>query len=240
MAVPTFPPSKEAGLLSWSSQFSNKITALPTAYGLVAGQASAYAALHAAYSAAYNAANDSTSISKAAIIAKNTAKENLLYGAGGAWELVDVCQAWPDMTDALRGELNIRIPDDEPSPIPPPEFPPLLSIMSTSGRTLEVRLRDKENSDKRGKPPGVQGATVLYHVGETTPADPSQWMFLLNESRTQFFADVPPVVPAGSKVWITAFWFNNRKQSSPVAIAASVRVDEIGNEAPGEPLAEAA
>jgi hypothetical protein len=48
------------------------------------------------------------------------------------------------------------------------------------------------------------------------------------------------VVPAGTKVWITAFWFNNRKQSSPVAIAASVRVDEIGNEAPGEPLAEAA
>jgi hypothetical protein len=63
-------------------------------------------------------------------------------------------------------------------------------------------------------------------------------MFLLNESRTQFFADVPPVVPAGSKVWITAFWFNNRKQSSPVAIAQSVRVDEIGNEV--TPLAEAA
>jgi hypothetical protein len=239
MAVPTFPPSKEAGLLSWSSQFSNKITALPTAYGLVAGQATAYAALHAAYSAAYAAANNSNTNSKQAIMAKNQAKQALLYGPGGAWELVDICQAWPDMTDALRGELNIRVPDNEPTPIPPPEFPPLLWIESTSGRTMKIKLRDKENSDRRGKPTGVQGATVLYFVGENTPADPSQWMFLLNESRTQFFADIPPVVPVGSRVWITAFWFNNRKQSGPIAIAASTRVDEIGNEEL-PPLAEAA
>jgi hypothetical protein len=40
-------------------------------------------------------------------------------------------------------------------------------------------------------------------------------------------------------VWITAFWFNNRKQSGPIAIAASTRVDEIGNEEL-PPLAEAA
>jgi hypothetical protein len=238
MAIPTFPPSKEAGLLAWSTQFSAKITATPTAYGLVAAQATAYAALHTAYSTAYAAANNTTTNSKQAIIAKNQAKENLLNGPGGAWQLVDVCQHWPSMTDSLRGELNIRIPDADPTPIPAPAQPPLLSIMSTSGRTLKMRLRDKENPDRRGKPVGVAGATVLYFVGENTPADPSQWMFLLNESRTEFFADVPPVVIAGSKVWITAFWFNNRKQSGPVAIAASVRVDEIGNEV--TPLAEAA
>jgi len=238
MAIPPFPQKKEAQLLAWSAQFSAQITATPTAYGLVAGQATAYAALHSAFATAYAAANDSNTNSKQAIIAKNTAKENLLNGPGGAWALVDVCQSWPSMNDDLRGELNLQIPNG-PTPIPVPEQPPLLSIMSTSGRTMTLRLRDKSNADRRGKPDGVQGATVLYYVGADSPADPSQWMFLLNESRTQFFAEIPPAVPAGAKVWITAFWFNNRKQSSPVASAESVRVDDgIGNEA--APLAAAA
>lgn len=239
MSVPIFPPAKEAELLTWSAQFSAKITATPTAFGLDAGQATAYAALHASYASAFATANDSTTNSKAAIIAKNNRKEALLNGPGGAWELVDVCQHWPDMTDALRGELNIRIPDTTPTPIAPPAQPPLVSILSTSGRTMEIRLRDKVNPDRRGKPVGVAGATVLYFVGENTPADPSQWMFLLNESRTKFYADIPPVVPPGARVWINAFWFNNRKQSGPVGIAQSTRVDEIANEQ-SPPLAEAA
>ena len=237
MAIPPFPQTRESELLNWSTQFSATITASAVSYGLLPAQATAYAALHAAFAAAYAAANNSTTNSKQSIIAKNTAKENLLNGPGGAWELVDICQAWPSMNDDLRGDLNIQIPDSSHTPIPAPTQPPLLSIMNTSGRTMGIRLRDKENADRRGKPVGVQGATVLYFVGENTPADPSQWMFLLNESRTKFFADIPPVVPAGSKVWITAFWFNNRKQSGPVASAESIRVDDgIGN----EQLAEAA
>jgi hypothetical protein len=239
MPVPTFQPRKENDLLNWSSEFSTKITATPLTFGLTAAQATAYAALHATFATKFALAVSATGNSKANVAAKNQAMENLLYGPGGAWELVNIIQAFPGTTDAMRSELAIRVPDDEPTPIPPPDQPPLLWIESTSGRTMKIRLRDKKNSDRRGKPDGVQGATVLYFVGENTPADPSQWMFLLNESRTQFFADIPPVVPVGSRVWITAFWFNNRKQSGPIAIAASTRVDEIGNEEL-PPLAEAA
>lgn len=231
MPIPVFPPAKDSELLSWSDNFDTKITATPAAFGLTAGQAAAYNTLHLAYRSAYQTAINPNTNSKANVNAKKSAKQSLLYGDGGAWELVNIVQAFPGTTNIMRGELGLRIPDVSPTPIPPPEQPPLLSIMSTSGRTMTIRLRDKENPDRRGKPVGVAGATVLYYVGENTPADPSQWMFLLNESRTQFFADIPPVVPAGAKVWVTAFWFNNRKQSGPVASAESTRVDDgIGNE----------
>lgn len=236
MPVPTFQPKKEAELVTWSDNFSALISATPTTFGLTALQATAYGALNATWLNAFDTATKPSTNSKSNIIAKNQAKQDLLYGPGGARELVDIVQAFPGTTNAMRGDLGLRIPASNPAPIPVPTEPPLLSILSTSGRGLEIRLRDKENPDRRGKPVGVQGATVLYYVGENTPADPSQWMFLLNESRTLFDADIPPVVAAGQKVWITAFWFNNRKQSGPVASPESVRVDDgLGNE-----MAEAA
>jgi hypothetical protein len=72
----------------------------------------------------------------------------------------------------------------------------------------------------------VQGATVLYHVGEMPSDDPSQWIFGRNVSRTHFALDIPVPVPAGSKVWLTAFWFNARKESSPGSTPMSTRISD--------------
>ena len=226
MAIPTFQPSKDADLLSWSANFDAKITADPTSYGLDLAQATAYAALHAAFAAAYAMATNPNTNSKQAVIAKNQGKNNLLYGPGGAWQLVNIVQVFPGTTDSMRGELGLRIPDTEPTPVPEPRTAPDLSIVSTFARTISVRLRDQLNPTKRGKPAGVQGATVLYCVAEAAPADPSQWIFAKNTSRTVFEVEVPATVEAGSKVWLTAFWFNARKESGPAATAESTRISD--------------
>jgi hypothetical protein len=226
MAIPVFQPTKDADLLTWSDNFSTKITATPTAYGLTAAQATAYAALHTLYEAAYNRAKNPNTNSKQAVIAKNLAKDNLLNGSGGAWELVDIVQAFPGTTDAMRGELGLRIPDVAPTPIPAPQVAPDLAIISTAGRSVKVRLRDQENPDRRGKPDGVSGATVLFYVGETNPPDPALWAFLTNTSKTALDVEIPATVAAGAKVWLTAFWFNNRKESSPAATPESTRISD--------------
>jgi hypothetical protein len=226
MAVPTFKPSTEAELLTWSTNFDAKITATPTTFGLTADQATAYAALHAAFATAYATAVNPNTNSKQAIIAKNQAKTKLLNGEGGARDLVSIIQVFPDTTDAMRGELGLRIHDAEPTPVPEPTTPPDLSIVSTFARTITVRLRDQKNPDRRGKPDGVQGATILYHVGDTAPADASQWIFAKNTSRTSFNVEVPANVEAGSRVWLTAFWFNTRKESGPAATPESTRISD--------------
>src|SRR4051794_27940835 len=66
-----FPPS-DNGLLAWSLNFLNLITAAPTSYGLVAPDATAYGLIHTAYSDAL-AACDPNVRNKAAVVDKNTA-----------------------------------------------------------------------------------------------------------------------------------------------------------------------
>lgn len=226
MPIPIFEPKKDADLVTWSSNFQTKITATPTAYGLTAAQATAYTTLNTAWSTAYNRATNPNTNSKQAIIAKNTARHNLVDGVGGAWQLVDVVQAFPATTNDMRGELGLRIPDTSMTPIPAPATAPDLSIVATMGRIIKVRLRDQENPDRRGKPDGVNGATVLFYAGETAPADPAVWVFLANTSKTALDVEIPAAVAAGAKVWLTAFWFNNRKQSSPAATPESTRVSD--------------
>jgi hypothetical protein len=217
MATPPFPPPTEAGLLAWSSNFSNKLTATPVAIGITAPMAAAYAALHATFSAAYVLAIDPDTNSRTAIQAKNTAKENLVSSPGGARELIAIIQAFPGTTDEMRTELGLKIRDVHPTPVPVPRNPPTLTIVSTLGRTVKVRLRDLEDPDRRALPDGVDGASVLSFVGDEAPDDPMEWSLMMNVSRTTFDVEFPVTVAAGSKVWLTAFWFNQRKEAGPGA-----------------------
>jgi hypothetical protein len=226
MPIPVFPPKKDADLLSWAGNFSGLINTAPTTYGLTAAQATAFRDLFLDYQAAYSTAINPNTNSKANVGIKNNAKHTLLNATNGAWELVDIVQAFPGTTNDMREQLGLRYVDTPPTPIPAPAVAPDLSVVSSFARTIKVRLRDQENPDRRGKPNGVQGATVLYHVGETAPAEPSQWIFAMNTSRTVFDVDIPASVTAGSKVWLTAFWFNNRKEASPAATPESVRISE--------------
>jgi hypothetical protein len=172
--------------------------------------------------AAHALAIDPKTNSRANIIAKNEARTRLLSSSGGAWELVKIVQAHPGTTDDMRGELGLRIAD-EPAPTPPPSSRPGLEILMTLGRIVKVRLRDIDHPDKRGKPAGVEGATVLYFAGEQPSDDLLQWRFASNASKTVFDIEISSNVPAGEKLWLTAFWFNRRMQPSPPARPAATR-----------------
>lgn len=230
----SFPPT-ENGLLAWSLNFKNLITASPTTYGLTTGDATAYGLVHTAYADALAACEPSVR-NKTAVATKNVAKTTLKTQAT---LLANAIYGTPTVTVPQKVELGIP-PRATPAPIPAPASAPAIEILSLSGWTVKIRLKDTASGATRGKPPGVIGASVFTYVGATPPADVSQWMFEGNTGRVTVNVAFNTTVAAGAKVWITAFWFNNRKQSGPVAIAASVRVDEIGNEAPGQPLAEAA
>ena len=80
MPIPEFPPSRESELLEWSANWTTRIAATPTAFGLTAAQAGAYDILHRDFESAYTTANQPLTNSKANIIAKNVAKEALLDG----------------------------------------------------------------------------------------------------------------------------------------------------------------
>lgn len=223
MPVPIFPPARESDLLAWSANFNEKINLAAATYGLTAPQAEAYNLLHGAFETAYNTAINPNTNSKANVEFKNTAKQNLLYGIGGAWQLVNLCQAFPDMNNDLRAALNIRVPDTQPTPAPVPDSSPDIDIISTFGHTIKLRVHES-GSPKSGKPEGVKGASLFYFVGDEPPSAVNQWSFGANTTKNVIDVVLPSETAAGAKVWLTAFWFNNRMQSGPAATPVGIHV----------------
>lgn len=217
MAVRTYLPSREGELVTWSANMSALIGADPTIYGLTLGQATDFATLQTAYADAYTTANNDSTRTPASIVTKNDAKQALIDGPGGIRQLVNIIQEFPGTTNTMRANLQITIPDVEPSPIDPPSLPPDMKITKIFGRTITIKLSDAENPETRGKPANAIGATVFRYVGETAPSELSEWVFVGNTGKTNYSFDLPNSVESATQFWVTAFWFSPSKQSGPAA-----------------------
>jgi hypothetical protein len=216
-----FFPSREADIVTWTTNFKTLITATPTAYGLTAAQATAYGAKSDDFIAKHQAANDPSTRSPSAIVAKDVSKAVL---AAEARMLARIVQATPSVTAEQKSDLGLTVRDVEPSPIPPPAFAPGLDILSAVGNTVRIRLHDSGNPTRRGKPDGVAGASVFSFVGATPPAELADWKFEGNITRTTAEVVFPPATPAGSKVWVVAAWYNPRAQRGPACAPVATNI----------------
>lgn len=210
--MPTYLPSREADLVTWSANMSTLINADPTSYGLTLTQASDYAALQTAYANAYTTANNDSTRTTPAIVAKNNAKQALIVSTR---QLVDIIQAYPGTTDQMRADLQITIRDTEPTPIDPPTTPPSISVVSRYDRTVTLRIFDGTNPTSRAKPENVQGAAIFSYVGDDAPTTNEQWKFEHQATRNPVTITFPESVPHGSRVWFTAYWYIAKGDSSP-------------------------
>ena len=224
-----FYDGTDSQLYTGSAAFSTKITATPTAFGLVAGQATAYSGLNSAFSSAYLLAIDPVTRTKGAVSAKNVAKGNLKTMASNLAKIID---GTPAVTDAQKITLGLNV-RATPTPIPPPSSAPAIDIVSAIGRTVTIRLHDSTDTTKRGKPALVNGACVYSFVGATPPAATTGWTFEGVTSRTVVPVQFPTTVAGGAQVWFTAFWFNERKQNGPAS-------DPVASYLPGGSVSMAA
>jgi len=214
-----FYTGTDAELLSGSSNFSTLISEGPTVFGLTAAQATAYATLNTAYQTAYAVNIEPSTRTKVTVQNKNMARAALVAGAR---QLSDYIIQVPTVTDGQLVALGLPARTAR-TPIPAPGFSPKVDFLSVMGRTVRVRLHDSQ-STRRGKPEGVNGASVFSHVGATPPANIADWKFEGNTSRTTVDVVFDESVPAGSLIWVTAFWFNNRKQSGPACDPVSLNI----------------
>jgi hypothetical protein len=220
-------PTREADLLAWANNFNILLGTMGTAVGLDAGQVTAFNALYTAFADAY-AVTQSDDRGPVATQTKKTAKHAMVNGPGGIRKLVGIIQKHPATTNTQREALRITIPDTEPTPIPPPEFAPILIVTSMPGRVMKIRLQNPQRPKHNKRPDGVQGATLFSYVGEEAPADIDLWKFEGSTTRTEFTAEIPVTVAEGTKVWFTAFWFNPRSQSGPPATPVFAHVQYGG------------
>ena len=226
MADTNYLPSREADLLGFAQNFSTKITATPTAYGLVAAQATAFATLYNNFRTAMNALLDPTTKSPFYVAAKNAAKQALVNGTDGIRELVNIVQAFPAITDQQLIDLRLTVRDRQPSPVPPPAFAPEIDIFPPVVRTVRFRLHNEQTIARKGKPDGAIGATIFSFVGALPPPldDTSAWKFEMNTGNTTAEIEFPSSTPPGATVWITATWYNRRGEQSPATPPKNVNL----------------
>ena len=221
MALKT--PRTDDAFLAWSQHFSGLITATPTVYGLSAGQCTAYNAVQANYATAL-AACDPAIRSKSSTAAKNAAKAALKVAAE---QTAFIIYGQPSVTNVQKTALGLNV-RHIPTPIPTPSSSPLIEVLSVSGWTVRLRLRDGASGSTRGKPPGTIGGSVFSFVGATAPTDIALWKFEGNLGRTKVDVAFSSTLAAGTKVWFTAFWFNGRKQSGPPSATVSTNLQAGG------------
>jgi hypothetical protein len=212
-------PTTDTGLLAWSLNLLDLITAQPTDYNLVAADATSYGLVHTAFADAL-AACDPAQRNKAAVVAKNTARTAL---KNAATLLGNKVYSGANVSDAQKTELGMP-PRATPAPIPAPSSAPVLEVISATGWTVRIRLRDASGA-RRGRAAGTAGASVFSFVGEEPPTDISAWRFEGSAGRVnKIDIDFANTLAAGTKVWLTAFWFNGRKQSGPACAPISTNL----------------
>jgi hypothetical protein len=203
-------PRTDPGLLLWAQNFYGVANPSPTTYGLTAALLTALNTAISSFSTAL-AACDPGQRTRAATATKNAARTALVTQCRLLINLVDGAAS---VTNAQKIELGIRV-RSAPTPIPPPASSPTLKVLSVEKWTVSVKLSDAEDSARRGKPAGTIGAAVYSYVGPTPPSEIGAWKFEGNVGRVKFAIPFAATLAPGTRVWLTAQWFNARKQAGP-------------------------
>lgn len=219
-------PTSDSLLVGWGDNFDTKVTASPVTYALTATQATAFHTAYAAYTAAYSTLVSDRAggtQSRTLTAQKNAAKAALL--AVGR-ELYGIVQDSRSVSVADKLDVGVNPRDAVPTPVPVPATAPGIELLGVVGTTVKLRLFDTAVSGRRGKPPGVIGASVFSFIGTAPPADLAGWKFEGNTGRTKINILFPADTAPGTKVWLTASWFNSRKQ-------AGANTDPVAANLPG-------
>ena len=222
-------PVKDSLLVDWSTNANTRLTANPTTYGTTAPVAAQYTAVHGPFLAAYQnlvAARTAGTWSESLTAIKQVAKLALLNFARPLYKTI---QANTAVTDAAKIELGIALPDVLPTPIPPPATAPIVRVASVDGRLVTVSLRDADDPESKALPDGVDGAIVMSYVGATAPTDPNAFKMEGPTSRTTVEILFPQTVMPGTQVWLTAVWFNDRKQMGPASTPVATQINYGGS-----------
>ena len=225
MAIPT----KDSSLVDWSTNANTRLTASPTTYGTTAAVATQYDTLHDAFILAYNdvvAARAAGTRSSSLAATKDSQKLALLNFARPLYKQI---QANTAVTDAAKIELGVVVPNVEPTPQPVPGFAPGLTIVSVDGRLVKIRLSDPAHPTRRRLPAGVNGAIVMSHVGPTAAEDPAAYKLEGPTAKTTVDILFPADLVPGTKVWLTALFFNERKQMGPACAAVGTFINFGGS-----------
>lgn len=175
----SYIPLTDAACDAWTQNFSTKIAANPTLYGLIAPDAVAIAAVVDPFHDAYLLAGLSgtppkTPLNPATRTPVTIANKDALKAAMLALVRIYalLIRNNDGVDDADKVDLGLTIAKTIPTPIPAPVTVPIIGLVSTANGVVTVSMRDSGTPTIRAKPFGAIAAEVYVAYSPTVPAGP--------------------------------------------------------------------
>lgn len=204
-------PAGDDAFKAWALNFSTLITATPTAFGLVAGQATAYAALYATYNTSLAAATDPTTRTTVTVAAKDSARASL---QANSRLLAGIVQAFPGITPTQLASLGLTVRATTRPPIPAPTTAPIMSIIGNSVLASTLRYSDANTPDSRAKPFGAISLRLYVKYGTVPPVSVADCTLLATVTRNPVNIDWP-AAQTGSTAHLIGVWQTRRGLTGP-------------------------
>jgi hypothetical protein len=209
-------PSRDADYATWSDNFSTLLTASPTTYGLIAGDATAVAAVNTAFQTAYVIAVNPatrTSVTIATKDAARAASEAVIRPYAVSISL----NSGVDVGD--KAAIGVTIRSTTPTPIPPPLTVPGLTLRLATPLQLTLGYVDTSLPDGKAKPFGAVGIEIWQSVGTVAATDPAQCSYVATFTKSPLKLDFTSL-DRGKVVtlfgrWITRSGSNGRAFVGP-------------------------
>jgi hypothetical protein len=204
-------PAKDADFSNWLLNFSTLLTAAPTDYGLIAGDATLVAAQNTAFQAAFTAATNPATRTAVTIAAKDTARVN---AEAVVRPYATQISRNPAVDPGDKTAIGVTVPDPSRSPIPAPATAPVLSIRSMIPGQVRYDYRDATDPTGRLKPFGVVALQLFASFGTVASVDPDQLSFVTQATKTP--STISTAGNAGKVMSIAGRWVT---RSGPSGIA---------------------
>ena len=202
MAAPYIPP-KDADLVNWAQNFSDLITASPPTYGLTPSDATAIANANNTWQAAYVVAVTPATRTEVTVAAKNAAKIAFVQLARTYASQIRIN---PGVTNADKLALGLNLPNNSPSPIPPPLTWPILSLPTSGPGLHEVRFADSATPSSRAKPANAIAMQLFRGIGNAIIVNPAECEYLANVTRQPYQSTFSDPADAGKVATYFARW----------------------------------
>ena len=216
MAGTSWLPLTLQDLRQFCESWLSTITPVPANFGLAASDVTLLTAQLTNYQTALATSEEPSTRTSPAVAATRTAKAVLINTMRSQHRKVMAA----NLSDERLEQLGLQ-PRNMPTPIPAPAMKPTINIVSRDENTVRIKFTDPTDPNRRGRPPGVDGVAVFSFIGDEAPTTEAGWKFEGNTTRMSISVVFPATVEPGSKVWLTAFFFNPRALSGPAATPVS-------------------
>lgn len=213
-------PNAMSSFDDWMANFSTNLTADPTVYGLVAGDAVVVAAAFVVWHAAYVAALDPSTRTPAAIAAKDDAR-TALTALVRPYAIAIRNNA--GVSNELKTTIGVTVPDLDRTEIPAPLTFPVLTLTNDAPGVLKVDWKDSAAIVGKAKPFGAIQAEVYVVASNTIVSDPTIIPFEGLHTKSPFFITLPEG-DVGKQAYVVARWVTRRGLTGPFGAVQSLTV----------------